>query len=142
MIVADANVVIAAITPGHVHHADAVDILREHGRDGIVLHSLTLAEILVGPARTGAEHEARAALEAAGIGLAPEGEPTPEALARVRATVSVTMPDACVLALAELLRTPMATFDRRLAREAGRRAVIVVGPDEDQGDDGQRQARR
>ena len=128
VIVADANVVIAAANPGDVHHRDASHIVVVHGRDGVVLHSLTMAEVLVGPAKTGAEDQARAMLTAAGITLSRLGDPTPEALARVRATASLAMPDACVLAQAEQLGLPLATFDRRLAREARARGVAVLGP--------------
>ena len=130
MIVADANVVIAASTPGHVHHRAAVAIVLEHGRDGMALHSLTLAEVLVGPARAGAQVEARQVLSEAGFTLAAQGDPAPEDLARVRATTALTMPDACVLALAEHLAAPLATVDKRLAREAAARGVAVIGLDE------------
>ena len=47
-------------------------------------------------------------------------------LARVRATAALTMPDACVLAQAEHLGAPLATFDKRLAREARARGTIVL----------------
>ena len=69
-------------------------------------------------------------LSDAGITTAQEGDPAPEALARVRAAASLTMPDACVLAQAEHLGTSLATFDKRLAREAAARGVAVIGPDE------------
>ncbi len=130
MIVADANVVIAAANPGHAHHAAARDVVRTHGRDRIVLHSLTLAEVLVGPARTGGQVEARARLERAGFSVSPDGDPASEALALVRATTSLKMPDACVLATAEHLGADLATFDRRVAREARARGVTVLGAPE------------
>lgn len=127
MIVADANIVIAASNPSDVHHAEATAIVLEHGPDGIVLHSLTLAEVLVGPARAGAHVRARHQLEAAGFRLSAEGEPPPEDLALVRATAGLKMPDACVLALAELLEAPLATFDARLANAARARGITVHG---------------
>lgn len=127
MIVADANIVIAASSPGHVHHRDAVRIVAEHGRGRIVLHSLTMAEVLVGPARAGAQAAAREALAAAGFRLPPEGDPPPEDLALVRATAQLKVPDACVLATAEHLASDLATFDARLAREARSRGITVHG---------------
>jgi predicted nucleic acid-binding protein len=127
VIVADANVIIAASSPGHVHHARAREILLEHGAAGVALHSLTLAEVLVGPARAGQHEAARAALDAAGIRSSAASDPGPTALALVRATASVKMPDACVLATAEHLGVPLATFDGRLAREATARGTAVIG---------------
>lgn len=127
MIVADANVLIAASTPGHVHHERARSILLEHGTAGIVLHSLTMAEVLVGPARAGQQEAARAAFEAAGVRCSPATDPAPTALALVRATASVTMPVACVLATAEHVGAALATFDARLAREATSRGTRVIG---------------
>lgn len=135
MIVADASVVIAASIPAHVHYERATRLVLEHGRSGIALHSLTLAEILVGPARSGAEAEARQTLTEAGFTLSPDGDPSPEQLARVRATTSLKMPDACVLATAEHLDVPLATFDQRLAREAIKRGTAVYGLDDNDGDD-------
>lgn len=127
MIVADANVVIAASTPGHSHHASAQEILREHGPRGIVLPTLTMAEVLVGSARAGAEDRARHLLSKAGFDLLPAEEPTPEDLARLQAGTSLKMPDVCVLATAEHLQVGLATFDARLAREAEARGVTVLG---------------
>ncbi|GED11835.1 hypothetical protein CCE02nite_38340 [Cellulosimicrobium cellulans] len=85
MIVGDANIVIAASNPWDVHHAEVTAIVLEHGPDRIVVHSLTLAEVRVGPAGAGAYVRARHLLEAAGFRLSAEGEPTPEDLALVRA---------------------------------------------------------
>ncbi|MFC8732656.1 type II toxin-antitoxin system VapC family toxin [Luteimicrobium sp. NPDC057192] len=127
MIVVDANVVIAASAPTHPHHAAAQRIVAEHGGDGMVLHPLTMAEVLVGPARAGVEVRARRLLEEAGFSVAAGGGPEPEVLARVRAAASLKMPDACVLATAEQLAAPLATFDQRLAREARVRQVAVLG---------------
>ena len=127
VIVADANVIIAASTPGHVHHDRARSILLEHGSAGVVLHSLTLAEVLVGPARDGQLERACEAFEAAGVRCSPETDPAPRALAAVRAGAAVKMPDACVLATAEHVGAPLATFDARLAREAVARGTSVIG---------------
>jgi predicted nucleic acid-binding protein len=131
MIVVDANVVIAASTPAHPHHGAAQRIVTVHGGEGMTLHPLTMAEVLVGPARVGREVEARRVLEAAGFGLARDGGPSPEVLARVRATAALKMPDACVLATAEHLAVRLATFDQRLTREARNRGVVVLGLDAD-----------
>lgn len=127
MIVADANVVIAATNPADAHHERARTILLEDGGDGVVLHSLTMAEVLVGPARAGEQDRAYAAFAAAGIRSSSATDPGPTALALVRASAALKMPDACVLATAEHLSVPLATFDARLAREATARGVTVIG---------------
>ncbi len=127
MLVADANIVIAATNPAHAHHREANHIVTEHGREGIVLHSLTLAEILVGPAKNGAQQQALSTLTAAGFALPPDGGPPPENLALVRAATALKMPDASVLATAEHLGLALATFDARLARAAEGRGVTVLG---------------
>jgi len=130
VIVVDANVVIAASTPGHIHHDAAQQIVADHGGEGMVLHSLTMAEVLVGPGRSGAEKAAHRLLTDAGFRLAPQGDPAPEHLARVRASTTLKMPDACVLATAENLQVALATFNRRVAREAGARGITVLGEDQ------------
>jgi predicted nucleic acid-binding protein len=127
VIVADANVIIAASTPGHVHHDRAREVLIEHGATGVVLHSLTMAEVLVGPAKAGQQDAALAAFARAGVRSSPATDPAPAALALVRATAAVKMPDACVLATAEHIGIPLATFDARLAREAAARGTSVIG---------------
>lgn len=128
VIVADANVMIAAANPADVHHHRARTILLEHGGAGVVLHSLTMAEVLVGPARAGQQEAAHAAYLAAGVHSSATTDPTPTALARVRATTALKMPDACVLATAEHASAPLATFDARLARAATARGTTVIGP--------------
>lgn len=124
MLVVDANVVIAAISPGHVHHEHAQAILRE--AEAAVLHTLTMAEVLVGPARAGDIDRAARRLAAAGLRTV-ENEPTAAELASVRAATGPRMPDACALATAEGLSCPLATFDARLARAAAIRGVPVLG---------------
>lgn len=128
VIVADAHVLIAAANPADVHHRRARSILLEHGGAGVVLHSLTMAEVLVGPARAGRQEDAHAAYVAAGVRSSPATDPAPTAVARVRATTALKMPDACVLATAEHAGAPLATFDTRLAREATGRGTAVIGP--------------
>jgi len=76
VIVADANVVIAASNPSDVHHAEATSLVLEHGQHGIVRHSLALAEMLVGPARAGARVQARHRLDVAGFGLSAPAQPS------------------------------------------------------------------
>lgn len=126
MLVADANVVIAVSSPRHIHHERAKAIVLEHGGAGIVLHSLTFAEVLVGPARSGHEALASDRLIAAGFSLSTAGEPDPSRLARIRAHSTLKMPDVCVVAMAQHLGCDLASFDTRLVREAKAWGVGVL----------------
>lgn len=76
MIVADANVVIAASNPSGVHHTEATSLVLEHGQHGIVRHFLALAEMLVGPARAGARVQARHRLDLAGSASPAPAQPS------------------------------------------------------------------
>ena len=53
MIVLDASVVIAHLSPHDPHHAGATAIIRRDGGHGLPLHAITLAELLVGGVRVG-----------------------------------------------------------------------------------------
>lgn len=79
MIVADANIVIAASNPSDVHHVQATAIVLEHGPDGIALHSLTLAEVLVVVANMTAvagRRMAETVSRRGGIAIIPQDVPT------------------------------------------------------------------
>jgi predicted nucleic acid-binding protein len=115
VIVADASVLIAYLSPGDEHHSRAVDALVDH--DQFVVHPLTIAEVLVHPTRTGSEHSVLATLLS--IGLRPavtQIDPVP--LARLRATTGLKMPDCIVLMTAQQHACGILTFDDRLAAAA------------------------
>ncbi len=82
---------------------------------------ITLAEVLVGPARRGRLDSASAAvaeLEVAGI---PLGADAPARLAMLRAETGLKMPDCCVLLAAQdATADGVLTFDDALAREVDR----------------------
>jgi predicted nucleic acid-binding protein len=124
-IVVDANVIIAAIEPGHVHHSRAADILAA-ASGGIFVHPLTMAEILVSGLRQGNAEELQQALADAGIRAAPGDAVSPGEMAAARHRSGVRMPDAVVLATALALALPLATFDRLLVREALAAGVSIV----------------
>jgi predicted nucleic acid-binding protein len=42
---------------------------------------------------------------------------------------SITAYDACYVALAEQLRAPLATLDRKLSRASGPRCAFLLGPE-------------
>ena len=124
MIVVDASVLIA--------HLDESDSLHERARDALLAVSdrplgcspITLAEVLVGPARHDRLDAARAAVSELGIAEIPLGEDSPARLAALRADSGLKLPDCCVLLAAQDADAEaMLTFDEALAREAERRGL-------------------
>jgi predicted nucleic acid-binding protein len=84
--------------------------------------SITLAEVLVGPARSGVLGAARDAVTRLGVEEIPLGEDAAARLATLRAETNLKLPDCCVLLAAEHARgTRVLTFDQRLAMAAADR---------------------
>ena len=127
MITLDASIVIAHLYPGDRHHQAATEYLRRSAGEGFLVHSLNLAEVLVGGVKAGRGPEMLTDLEAIGIRIAdrPEGEPL--RLANLRVSSGLKLPDCCALDTALTAGTPLATFDDALARTA-RRCHIPVAP--------------
>lgn len=118
MIVVDASVLIAHLDASDVHHDRAGTLLLSAGDDSLAASPLTLAEVLVGPARVGLLDRATAALrqlEVTRVSLADDAHPR---LATLRASTDLKLPDCCVLLAAEQAHAAVATFDVRLAATA------------------------
>lgn len=113
MIVLDAGVVIALFTPGDTHHERAKRVIAD-GPGPFLMHSLTVAETLVGAARVGREAEMWRTLRGLDIDVVAMGADEPLLLAGLRARHALTMPETCVLAAAVHLNAPLVTFDERL----------------------------
>ena len=117
MIVADASVLIAWLDDHDVHHGAAIEVLS--AVDRFVVDPLTLAEVLVHPARHGHDGDVITRLEA--IGMIVSTLPLdPRSLAHLRVTSGLRMPDCVVLACAQAHGLPVATFDERLKAVAQR----------------------
>lgn len=81
--------------------------------------SVTIAEILVGPGRTGQLDDAEALLTLLGIRQVPLGSDAPSRLAQLRAESGLKLPDCCVLLAAQdAAAEAVATFDDRLIKAA------------------------
>lgn len=113
MIVLDASVLIGLLDPRDAHHADAIELLADLS-DELVVHPLTLAEVLVGPTRSGHERDVMTDLASIGVQTANLGSDEPLLLAGVRVDHGLKMPDACVLATAVHYDAPLASFDTQL----------------------------
>ncbi|MGK2956812.1 MAG: type II toxin-antitoxin system VapC family toxin [Acidimicrobiales bacterium] len=125
MIVVDANILIAHLDANDIHHDRAMALLLDLADSPLAASPLTLAEVLVGPARSGQlarANTALALLEVASIDLGPDA---PMQLALLRAGTSLKLPDCCVLLAAENSTAAIATFDHRLAEVARDRGFEV-----------------
>ncbi|MCZ2404576.1 type II toxin-antitoxin system VapC family toxin [Paenarthrobacter sp. Z7-10] len=126
MIVLDAIVLIAHLNPNDAHHDAATQILLSASPSSLLVHSITLAEVLVGGARIGRGAEMYADLMAAGVRLADHDEQEPVRLAQLRATSGLKLPDCCVLDTAINNDASLATFDHALVRAARTNGMAVL----------------
>ena len=121
MIVVDASVLIAHLDEHDALHARAVDELLEAADQRLGCSPITLAEVLVGPARRDRLAAARAAVAELEVEEIPLGEEAPVRLAALRAESGLRMPDCCVLLAAQdTAAKAVLTFDDELAREVER----------------------
>ena len=94
--------------------------------DDFAANSLTLAEVLVVPARVRKLAQAQAALDELGVQELPFRADSAEKLALLRADTGLRMPDCCVLPAAEVASAAIASFDGRLMHAARARDVVTV----------------
>jgi len=126
VIAVDASVLIAHLNARDVHHAAATAILLDASPGSMLVHALTLAEVLVGGVRIGRGAAMREDLRAAGIEVAPRDADEPLRLAQLRVTSGLKLPDCCVLDVAVHQRASLATFDDSLAGAGRQRGVTVL----------------
>lgn len=126
MITADASWLIALLDPQDAHHQRAVEVRDAIGDEPVILHPLTLAECLVGPAKVGTldamERTLRAGVQV--VGFDPH---SPARFARLRTQHRPRLPDAVVLDTARERQSGIATFDDRLTRAALTEGLRVLG---------------
>lgn len=125
MIVLDASVLIAHLDPADAHHQAATGILLGAESGQMLVHTLTLAEVLVGAVRVGRGAAMHDDLLAAGIEIAEHDDGEALRLAELRAGSRLKMPDCCVLDVAVRYDAAVATFDAALAAAAARYGVPV-----------------
>lgn len=125
MMVADASWVIALRDPDDPHHRAAASLNRSTIDDVIVLHPVTLAECLVGPAILGQLDDAAAAARSS-FAIATVDADAPLRWAALRASTGLRLPDSIVLDTALVGgASTILTFDQWLGAEATRRAIAV-----------------
>ena len=127
MIVVDASVLIAHLDENDTFHDRAVDALFASADQPLACSPITLAEVLVGPARAGRLRDARSAITVLGVVEIPLDVDAAARLTALRAETALKMPDCCVLlAAGDVEAEAVLTFDDRLARAAAQRQLRVV----------------
>jgi predicted nucleic acid-binding protein len=124
VIVLDASVLIALLDARDAQHARAVDRLKLLAASPFACSPITLAEVLVGPARAERLDEAHRAVEALGVREIALPADSATRLAMLRAQTGLRLPDCCVLLAAESIRAPVVSFDVRLVSAAGRLGLV------------------
>jgi predicted nucleic acid-binding protein len=121
VIVVDSGVLIAHLDERDALHARAGDALLEAANRRLGCSPITLAEVLVGPARRDRLDAARAAVAELDVEEIPLGEDSPVRLAALCAGSGLKLPDCCVLLAAQdAAAEAVLTFDDALAREVER----------------------
>lgn len=121
MIVVDASVLIAHLDAGDAQHEQAVERLLEVAEQSLGCSPITLAEVLVGPARRSRLELARQAIADLGVTEIALAADAASRLASLRAETNLKLPDCCVLLAAQDAGADgVLTFDDRLTREAAR----------------------
>lgn len=126
MIVLDASVLIAHLNPVDSHHVAATAILLDATPGSILVHTVTMAEVLVGGVRVGRGAAMQDDLRAAGVDVARHDADEPLRIAELRANTGLKLPDCCVLDVAVHHHATLATFDTALASAARQRGVVVI----------------
>ena len=133
MIVVDASVLIAHLDERDALHERAVEALLEWADQPLTCSQMTLAEVLVAPARHGRLDAAQDAIARLGVGELPFAADAAPRLASLRAATNLNLPDCCVLLAAEDAPAGrILTFDDRLGRAAADHGLEVLnaGPSE------------
>jgi predicted nucleic acid-binding protein len=128
VVVLDASALIALHDSEDRHHTWARGMFLDTIDATLAMSVLTYAEVLVYPTRAGKVAEFEQNIAGLGIELVTVAADAGPALAHLRASTSLTMPDVIVLHLAAGLGASLATTDRELADEAALRGVTVLEP--------------
>lgn len=126
MIALDASVLIAHLNPADPHHRAATEVLLAGTPGKMLVHTITLAEVLVGGVRAGQGASMRDDIHAAGIVVAAHDDGESLRLAELRASTGLKLPDCCVLDTAMRHQASLATFDNALAAEAAKRGLAAT----------------
>ena len=120
-LILDASVLIGLLDTADAHHIRAVDDVEAADLDGekLLAPATVYSEALVSFARAQRIRDAREAIAAMGVAIAPMTGSIAETAAELRATHDrLRLPDAIVLATARELEARLLTYDDALAKLA------------------------
>lgn len=126
MIALDASLLISHLDPADPHHAAATRFFLASTSESLLMHSINLAEVLVGGARTGRGIEMMHDLQALGLQVATHDDLEPLRLAELRVSTGLKMPDCCALNVAMSTDAALATFDEQLSMAAHNLGVVLA----------------
>lgn len=127
MIIADACVLIAFLDSADAQHHRALRVMRATAGHQRGASLITIAEVLVGPARSGQLAKAQDSLRVLKVDQVALRTDAPERLAQLRAGTGLKIPDCSVLLAAQdSSADTIATFDDRLATAARELAFDVL----------------
>jgi predicted nucleic acid-binding protein len=124
-LILDASVLIGLLDTADAHHAKAVEDVEaaDRARRRLLVPASAYSEALVAFAREGRVGDAREAVAAMGMSIAPLTATIAEHAAELRARHDrLRLPDAIVLACARELKGELLSYDQRLAGLARRPA--------------------
>lgn len=130
-VVLDANVLIGALNAHDVHHAGARAWFRRWRDERVprVVSAVNYAEALVAVAADAALlRQARSLYKDFEVTVQPASEVLAVDAARRRARHQISVADGFLLATAEQLRSPVATFDAKLRSAARAEGLEVLEP--------------
>jgi predicted nucleic acid-binding protein len=126
VIVLDASYLIAYRNPDDRHHSQAVTLLESVANQDWIVHSATLAEVLVGAVKVNRGQQLLADLQSLGLVLAPRDPNEALRLAELRVATGLKLPDCFVLHLAIWYQASILSFDHALGRAAQNYKINVI----------------
>lgn len=128
VVVLDAGALIALYDSTDKHHEWALSLFRETLGYEMWMSALTYAEVLVHPIRAQMADTFDKGVSGLNISIRSVHHVDARALASLRATTSLKMPNALVLHLAESEGASLATTDKVLGGAARARLITVFEP--------------
>lgn len=126
-LVLDASALIAHLDSSDAHHDAVEGLLLAATGQTLAASPITIAEVLVGPARAGQLDRAQDALSTLGVRTVALDAASPARLATLRAKTGLKLPDCCVLVAAQSVQATVVTFDDRLAAVGRTLDLDVLG---------------